>query len=107
MLCPYVNAAVSAGFVQGQSDEYFGIGESIMRQDMATILYRAMGKTGDEIALEFSDADNIAAYATNAVAELCGLGIMNGYEDGSFKPRGSATRAEASKVVWEVYKVMN
>lgn len=104
---PYVNAAVSAGFVQGQSDEYFGIGESIMRQDMATILYRAMGKTGDEIALEFSDADNIAAYATNAVAELCGLGIMNGYEDGSFKPRGSATRAEASKVVWEVYKVMN
>lgn len=104
---PYVSAAVSAGIVQGQSDEYFGIGESIMRQDMATILYRAINRTGNAAALDFTDSGSIAAYATDAVAELVGLGIMNGYEDGSFKPRGVATRAEASKVIWETYKILN
>ena len=85
---PYVTAAVNAGYVQGQSDEYFGIGEVIMRQDMATILYRAINKSGDGVILEFTDNSDIAAYAKDAVAELVGLGVMNGYEDGSFKPRG-------------------
>ncbi len=103
---PYVNAAVKAGFVQGQSDEYFGIGESIMRQDMATILYRAIDMTNDMIVLDFTDNDSIASYAADAVAELAGLGIINGYEDGSFKPRGSATRAEAAKVIWGVYTLI-
>lgn len=103
---PYVTAAVNAGYVQGQSDEYFGIGEVIMRQDMATILYRAINKSGDGVILEFTDNSDIAAYAKDAVAELVGLGVMNGYEDGSFKPRGSATRAEASKVIYGTYKIV-
>ncbi len=102
---PYVTAAVNAGFVQGQSDDYFGIGESIMRQDMATILYRAINMTSDMTELNFTDNDNIAEYAKDAVAELVGLGIMNGYEDGSFKPRGNATRAEAAKVIWGIYNL--
>ncbi len=102
---PYVTAAVNAGFVQGQSDDYFGIGESIMRQDMATILYRAINMTSDKAEINFTDNDNIAEYAKDAVAELVGLGIMNGYEDGSFKPRGSATRAEAAKVIWGIYNL--
>lgn len=102
----YVASAVEAGYVEGQSDEYFGIGESIMRQDMATILYRALGQTGDEVELTFSDADNIADYAKNAVAELVGLNVINGYTDGTFLPRGTATRAEAAKMVWEVYNII-
>lgn len=103
---PYITAAVQAGYVQGQSDEYFGVGEPIMRQDMATILYRAANKTGDGVVLDFTDNDSIAPYATDAVSELVGLGIMNGYEDGSFKPRGNATRAEAAKVIWGVYGIL-
>ena len=102
----YVASAVEAGYVEGQSDEYFGIGESIMRQDMATILYRALGQTGDEVELTFSDVDNIADYAKNAVAELVGLNVINGYTDGTFLPRGTATRAEAAKMVWEVYNII-
>lgn len=102
---PYVAAAVNAGFVQGQSDDYFGIGESIMRQDMATILYRAIDLSGEMAELNFTDNDSIADYAKDAVSELVGLGIMNGYEDGSFKPRGSATRAEAAKVIWGIYNI--
>lgn len=104
---PYVYSAVRAGYVQGQSDDYFGIGEPIMRQDMATILYRAMGVTSDGAELSFSDVDSIAPYAEEAVSALVGMEIINGYEDGSFNPRGTATRAEAAKVIWGVYQSLN
>lgn len=103
---PYITAAVQAGYVQGQSDEYFGVGESIMRQDMATILYRAANKSGNGVVLDFTDDASIASYARDAISELVGLGVMNGYEDGSFKPRGNATRAEAAKVIWGVYGII-
>lgn len=101
---PYIYSAVSAGYIQGQSDEFFGVGQPIMRQDMVTILYRALNKSNSAAVLEFTDIDNIAEYAKDAVAQLVGMGVINGYEDGSFKPRGTATRAEAAKVIWGVYE---
>lgn len=103
---PYVNAALKAGYIQGQSNEYFGIGEPIMRQDMATILYRAMGSRGKKSELAFSDESAIASYAKDAVSELVGLGVINGYEDGTFLPRGTATRAEAAKMIWGIYQII-
>lgn len=104
---PYIYSAVRAGYIQGQSDEYFGVGESIMRQDMVTVLYRAIKNANNAAVLNFTDNDNIAEYAKDAVAQLVGMGVINGYEDGSFKPRGTATRAEAAKVIWGVYQTLN
>ena len=104
---PYISSAIKSGYVQGQSAEYFGVGESIMRQDMATILYRALGSQGKATVLSFNDNDKIADYAYDAIAEFVGLGIINGYEDGTFNPRGTATRAEAAKVIWGVYQIIN
>ncbi len=34
-----------------------------------------------------------------AVQTMAGLGILNGYEDGSFKPKQNLTRAEAAKII--------
>lgn len=104
---PYIVSAIKAGYVQGQSNEYFGVGESIMRQDMATILYRAIGPQNSSAILDFTDKDSIASYAYDAISELVGLGIMNGYEDNTFKPRGTATRAEAAKTIWGIYQLIN
>lgn len=104
---PYITSAMQAGYIQGQSNEYFGIGESIMRQDMATILYRALGDMNSKASLSFTDKENIASYAEDAIAELVGLGVLNGYEDGTFNPRGTATRAEAAKTIWGIYQILN
>ena len=104
---PYINAALQAGYIQGQSENYFGIGEPIMRQDMATILYRALGDQNSKAVLDFTDNDAIAGYAKDAIAELVGLGVINGYQDGSFQPRGTATRAEAAKMVYGIYSYLN
>ena len=39
---------------------------------------------------------SISGYAKTAVHALANSGIVNGYDDGSFKPKNSATRAEVA-----------
>lgn len=48
----------------------------------------------------FSDTQD--DYAENA----CALGIVNGYEDGTFRPQGSIKRQEAAKMLYETAKVL-
>ena len=45
----------------------------------------------------FNDQDKIVN--TEAVDMCSALGIINGYTDGSFKPEGNVTRAEAAKMI--------
>ena len=49
-------------------------------------------------AADFSDVADTAAYKT-AVDELVALKVVNGYEDGTFKPDNEITRAEVTKMV--------
>ena len=42
----------------------------------------------------------IADYAKDAVSALCAMGIVNGVSDTQFDPLGTATRAQAAKVVY-------
>ena len=41
----------------------------------------------------------ISDYAKQSVALLAAAGILNGYEDKTFMPQGTATRAEAAKLL--------
>lgn len=49
-------------------------------------------------ATSFPDVEETAAYS-KAVKELVGLGIVNGYEDGTFGPDKLVTRAEITKMI--------
>lgn len=49
-------------------------------------------------AADFSDVDATASYA-QAVNELSALGVINGYEDGTFGPDKLVTRAEITKMI--------
>ena len=48
----------------------------------------------------FTDQKDIKA--TEAVDMLSALGVVQGYEDGSFKPEGTVTRAEAAKMIFTI-----
>ena len=48
----------------------------------------------------FTDSADIKA--TEAVDMLSSLGVIKGYEDGSFKPEGTVTRAEAAKMIFTI-----
>ena len=109
---PYVNAAFSGGIAGGISETEFGSGMNISRQDMAKMLYNAIGvkkkaeeeteeaeEQNEEEKLAFEDADDISDYALEAVAFLSRHGILNGDENGNMNPKGNATRAECAAML--------
>ena len=51
----------------------------------------------------FKDADKVSDTYEEAVAVLNGMGVFQGYEDGSFQPQGNITRAEVAAIVYRVY----
>lgn len=101
----YIAIAVNNGIVNGVSEDAFGMGAKITRQDMAVIIARVAALKGIDLgngSASFTDAANIDGYAKDAVELLAGAKVINGYEDGSFKPQGSLTRAEAAKVIYGI-----
>ena len=100
------------GLIQGRSETEFDPDSSISRQDMATLCYRILLKEqiiteASESSLEFNDSDKISSYAVNAVCAMTENGLLNGYEDNTFKPFGEATRAECSVFLNRVSKLLN
>lgn len=78
---------------------------SITRQDIAVMLVRYADKVAgytlpeSNDAVTFTDSAKISSYASGAVNAMQRAGIIAGYKDGSFDPLGSATRAEAAKMI--------
>ena len=104
----YVIAATEAGYVKGTSETTFSPNDQITRQDICTILGRALNAApAADGAMAFSDADQIADYAYDYVLSFVGMSIVNGYEDGTFKPTANATRAEAAKIIYGVAQLEN
>ncbi|MBR5152813.1 MAG: S-layer homology domain-containing protein [Clostridia bacterium] len=106
---PYIGSAVKNGIVNGMGEGRFGIGETITRQDMSVMVQRALAAKGislDTIRayVAFSDNEQIADYAEDAVKALFEAGVINGKGNGMFDPKGQATRAEAAKIIYEAMK---
>ena len=102
----YINTAVNYGIVKGVDDTNFGVGQQITRQDMVTILYRAMEVMGLNLTASddilFADAEKIAPYALEAVRLMAGNGIVNGISENEFSPDTFATRAQSAKIIYNV-----
>ncbi|MBO4391784.1 MAG: S-layer homology domain-containing protein, partial [Clostridia bacterium] len=87
----------------GVDEKHFGIGENILRQDMAVMIYRMVkDKTplkNEKSESEFADFDEIADYAKEAVSFLESAGLVSGTEDGKFNPESVLSRAEAAVAI--------
>ena len=100
----YIAWAKDKGIVEGVSATEFDPEAPITREQMATIFGRYALKQGIELpkdaapAQSFPDADKISEYAREFVELMRLAGILNGYEDGTFRPQNTATRAEAAKL---------
>lgn len=103
-----VQWGVEKGLVQGHGDGTFGTNDPITRQDTAVLAQRflkwyseATGLTPETGAKvdSFTDASSISDYAKDAVEYCRQIGLLTGYEDGSFQPLKSITRAEAATIL--------
>lgn len=98
----YVQALAAEGLLQGRSTEQFGAAEPLTRQELAVVLARFLRRHGEASSgqtgsLPYQDADQIAAFAREAVAEVTAKGWMTGHGR-TFAPAGKVTRAAAAVV---------
>jgi len=103
----YIASAVKHGIVNGVSEEEFGVGVNISRQDMAVIAFRAIQAQGKQLpdvqeSTTFSDGAEISDYAGEAVKELQQANIINGMGDGTFAPKANANRAQAAYIMFSI-----
>ncbi|MDM5280856.1 S-layer homology domain-containing protein [Paenibacillus silvae] len=110
-----IKQAQAAGIMNGLSSSVFAPEGSITRAQMATIAYRWLQKQEANTAATSDSADTAATvasftdvpadlWAAEAIAYVQSAGLMTGYQDGSFKPDGKLTRAEAVKVLNVLFK---
>lgn len=106
-----IGIAKALGYASGRGNNTFDPLGSITRQEMAVMTYRILQKEGKinsgkatELSAEFSDANEIAEYARDAVAAMVDAGYLNGYETGEFKPQNNATRAETAVFLDKIAK---
>lgn len=101
---PYVDAAKSAGIINDNialsADADFDA--PINREEMASMVAAAARykNVPEQMAAdEFTDAASISAWAKADVDLAVGLGIINGFDEGDFKPLAGATRAQAATML--------
>ncbi len=102
---PYICWSVKEKILTGREDDTFDPDGPVSRQEMAVILYRfnknVMGKRfPQEKAAVFQDASDISDWAAVEVNAVERAGLMGGFEDGSFRPRQVATRAETAQILY-------
>ena len=102
---PYVAAGYSNGIIRGVSDTQFGVDDPITREDMCTIVYRVVALEGSMEMVEnpenkFTDLSDASQYAVYSIQMLSSYGIVSGYPDGTFGPKGLVTRAEAAQLIY-------
>ena len=101
----YIERGFASGIINGVSDKKFGVGENITREDMMTIACRAIigdGKSDYGTSGGFPDEADISDYAVEYVRYLKSNSLITGDENGCFRPKDFATRAEAAKFISSV-----
>lgn len=103
----YVNWGFEQGIIRGIDDDSFAPNEEITREQMAIILDNFANSTGLVLPetnedVSFTDSALISPWAAGSVNKIVSSGLMGGYPEGNYKPQGSATRAEAATVVYQL-----
>lgn len=91
---------IISGFGQGK----FGPDEDVQREQLAVIMMRYAQYLGLETPERadlsgFADADQISAYAQEAMSWANAVGLLSGKGDGIMDPQGVATRAEVAAMM--------
>ncbi|WP_405110191.1 Ig-like domain-containing protein [Paenibacillus sp. FSL K6-1217] len=91
-----IGQVTRSGIMKGYGAGSFKPNQTITRAEMATILSRLITSAQDHAA-GFSDI--AGHWAQTAIERMSQAGIITGYEDGTFRPDQTLTRAEAVTIV--------
>ena len=103
----------------GMGNNKFAPQAAIAREDACTLICRFIDYVGENkgeyytkhynasLISEFVDEDQIRDYAAEAVDVCMAYGIIEGFPDGTFQPRGYWTRAQGAKMISLLHDVLD
>ena len=97
----WLNTTDHFAYIVGYEDGTIRPTNNITRAEVATIFFRLLTDDArEEFWSQTNDYTDVAsdAWYNNAVSTLSNMGIIDGYEDGTFKPNASITRAEFTAI---------
>ncbi len=99
--------AVDKGITSGTSSTTFSPTTAVTREQMATLVTNYLNAYGislaesDDAVASFSDMSSVSSWAKSAVEYMRLTGIISG-SNGLFRPKDTATRAEAATIFWKL-----
>lgn len=103
-----IKAVYSLGIMQGQLGQYgvsFNPSANINRMEFAISLSRLLPDGLASNPVTAADASDIPFWAEKSMRTVYTQGIMTGYPDGTLRPLQSVTRAEAAKMLFNVFGI--
>ncbi len=97
--------AENNGIVSGVDHNHFAPNRKITRQDLCVMLNRYLEYKSLDVDVDygkvgsFSDGQQIAPYALEAVVVAKYIGVVSGMGNNMFNPRGNATRAQVAQMM--------
>lgn len=102
----YVHRLAGMKAAVGYPDGSFRPDETVSRSEFAKMLASALGLEAASRSTGFSDDGDIPPWAQPSIGQAMSAGILNGYEDGTFRAGQAMTRAEAAAVIFKLLDVL-
>lgn len=99
---PTVYSMFESGYINGNVEKgnlYFNHDEKISRLECAIVLNNFLNIKSEKDATKYYDSYLIPKYAVSAVNNVTDYGLMQGYDDNSFRPYVKVTRAMLADVL--------
>ncbi|MFF2092367.1 S-layer homology domain-containing protein [Paenibacillus sp. NPDC058174] len=100
-----IREAAEKGIVQGDPSGRFRPNASITRAEFVVMVMNSQGPITDSSIPYFRDGADIGSWAQPAIAKAVRLGLVSGYEDGTFRPNARITRAEIAVIIGRMLKI--
>lgn len=95
----YIIEGMKQEIVSGYADQTFKPDSQINRAEFTILLANALGLQGNGGELKFIDNKRIGESARPAIQEAVGAGVIQGFNDSSFRPNRKITRMEMAAMI--------
>ena len=102
--------AYTTGIVTGHGNGTFKPNDGVTRQQLALMLQRyAKEILGEDVSVgtidfsQFSDGNEVASWASEAMQWAIDNGIISGNDNGTLNPKGTVSRAQCAVMMMRFY----
>lgn len=101
---PAIRALYTEGVINGSVGKdgqlYFNPNNNLTRAQVVAMVGRTQEKGYAVAELNFTDSASIPAYAVYYIQTMMAQGVIDGYEDGTFKPYNLVTRGDMANILY-------